>query len=207
MSRSKIIVSLSLLFFAGMGAAIAYRSIDSSKEPARIDRNDGVFISVVSIVSSQCAICNDSRIIDGIQESITIVRIIADKANLSSNVKMVSVDSEIESGLEYLSHFKDLDEIVVGNNWRNSGAFDHIWNQDVIQASTPQIIVSVEEVKLSSANGLIAKLDRTEEELHRASSAQAIFDLPALLSSDEFAELLESRILFLTTTRIEEQSS
>lgn len=204
MSRSKAIVSLSLLFFAGMGATIAYRSIDSSNEPARIDRNDGVFISVVSIVSSQCAICNDSRIIDGIQESITTVRIIAEKVNLASNVKMVSVDSEIESGLEYLSHFTDLDEIVVGNNWRNSGAFDHIWNQDVIQASTPQIIVSIEEVKLSSANGLIAKLDRTEAELHRASSAQTILDLPIFLSSDEFTELLEKRLLVLMTQEDEE---
>jgi len=197
--RSVNIVLLLLLFFMGMGGAYLIRPMFSSDQSSRLNRNEGQFLSVVAILSSQCAFCNDPRVIEGLKETIESIRFTALENGVESSVTLLSVDASIQQGLEYLDQFENVDEIIVGNNWRNTGAFEYIWNNETVKAATPQVLIFYEDIHVTAASGQIALLSKRDELIRHATNATEIVELPHYILSDEFSGLLKTRIVEIKT--------
>ena len=72
---------------------------------------------------------------------------VADEQGWSYKVVGVALDWSAQVGYEFLKGNGAFDEIIVGNNWTNLAAEEHIWKADDVRPSIPKVIVYKQDVQ------------------------------------------------------------
>ncbi|MFQ5889520.1 MAG: hypothetical protein ACE5JR_05655 [Gemmatimonadota bacterium] len=139
-------LALALLWTA---CTLPDRSGDTEYEPAG-EKPQGTELVAVYIGSSTCAPCQTPELKAAIRQMKDELSRRAEGEGRRFYAIGVALDWSIEDGMELLRSTATFDEILVGRNWLNTGAIEHIWSDPGTRQLIPQVIVFEREVRWGS---------------------------------------------------------
>jgi hypothetical protein len=173
MKQYKFLV-LGLLFF-GLSACIAYiintenfkllkiENLNDHKLPQNLENQFEVVFTYIG--SSECKFCLDEKVSSAYKYISPNLEYDVNKQGFRFITVGISRDSNISNGLIHLSGFGKFDEVIVGNNWNNSGILKYVYGDIPGIAATPQFVVTLRKYKLISQNNGLNGYRGLEEEI------------------------------------------
>jgi hypothetical protein len=113
---------------------------ESSYRDVRIVRREHELV-LIYFGASTCGPCVDPEFKAALRRLKTVVADIARSEHRTFRSIGVSIDWELELGLSFLNDSGPWNEVIVGNNWYNSAAIEHFWNQQDSMPALPQVLL------------------------------------------------------------------
>jgi hypothetical protein len=96
---------------------------------------------LVYIGSPDCAASRQPELPELMERAVRLLAVQAERSGQYPTAIGVIVSSRVDRGLEYLRAYPYLNEIVVGNSWRNSGILRYLAGENAGPLAIPQIVV------------------------------------------------------------------
>ncbi len=128
-------------------------SIEERKEVSNYVYNKNE-INLIYISNSNCVYCNDLKLIDAIKKKDNALRKISKDFNFGYKFVGISIDLNINKGIEYFKNYFILDEIIIGSGWSNTGILRYIYTDFPSEPAVPQLIISLKTYNTISFNNI-----------------------------------------------------
>jgi hypothetical protein len=112
----------------------------------------GKQIILAFIGSSTCGAAARPELIPAFKEIRAQVEASAKERKAQIFVIGIATDWYISTGLRFLGEYGPFDEVIVGQNWFNTGAVKYIWRDVPGPGGTPQIVVVERDVQVDGGN-------------------------------------------------------
>jgi len=159
------LLTLFLLFSTGFvfGLALLMNTEKSVRITEVKDLKGGDYLHLIYIGSSGCGYCNEK-----LHKNIVVLKnkleLLSEKTELNFISTGIAVDSNSDTGYNFLKASGYFDEIITGLTWYNSGTMKYIWSINEIKGKIPSIIIAKSEFNVSSYSGEILDIDHDIEE-------------------------------------------
>lgn len=143
----------------------------STYQPDYVTDHATELVAVV-ITASDCGwICDSSETKSTIAQAIDQLQLKADSLRIGFMTIGVSLDWVLDDGVNHLNSITSFDEIIVGNNWFNTGGLKYIFDEMQGSPQVPQFVLTKRTYEASvDSSGMIMGLPsgvRSEEVLVR----------------------------------------
>lgn len=121
--------------------------------------SSGEHLTAYVFVAAACGFSTEERTMDAIGRLPDSLR--ASHGESFSNISVigVSVDQDVDAGLEYFRRMgkanEKLDQIAVGGSWLNDEVVNLVWRKGLAQAATPQVLLVGRAVDVEAYPGSI----------------------------------------------------
>lgn len=179
------IFTLSISLLVGFSLPILYnsistaRSIDKIYDPSKNSfKQEKTELVLIYIGNSECPAANHQLMPESVK---TIKNKLKTIASVDS-IRFVSIGIANEnirpSEFEHLSKFGKFDEIIIGNDWSNSGVLKYVYDNFNGPSATPQVIISLRTFNnIGSEKSAFYRGISSEMILHRRIGVKSIVDL------------------------------
>ena len=99
-------------------------------------------LQLIYIGSSRCAFSNNKEMYDAVDGIKSLLSEKADSLSIGFTSIGIASDWDPDQGIDHLNKFGYFDEIIVGNNWSNTGVVRYLGEMNG-ELSTPQILVTL----------------------------------------------------------------
>jgi len=171
-------------FLPEMYQSLRFTSKDNNLETdTAISTTQGQYELVLIYIG--CSTCGASNV-EGLPDSFIKIKEFlnnrADKYGYAFHTIGISKDEKIKDELMHLSKYGNMNEIIVGNDWSNTGILKYIYNDFPGPASIPQIIVAKRKFRAIS---------NYSQTFYRAIEDEAV--LMRKIGPDEIKEYAENK--------------
>jgi hypothetical protein len=110
-------------------------------QPDYITENSKELVAIVLTIES-CGYCSLPETKRTIGKTIDKLSVKADSLDIGLLTIGVSLDWVIEDGFNHLKDISSFDEVIIGNNWYNSGGLKYIFDEMPGTPMVPQIVLT-----------------------------------------------------------------
>src|SRR3990172_2353629 len=107
----------------------------------------GAQVVVVYVGSTGCGASRDAELKAAIRRMKPLIARQIDSLNVALSISGVAVDWVPDSGIVYLKSLGAWDEMIVGNNWVNTGVEHFVWRDSEVRPGVPQVVIYEREVR------------------------------------------------------------